>query len=47
MGNSPFKVKNFALGLFKSESEKEFTLADVLKSDMTPESISHSGHLRN
>jgi hypothetical protein len=39
MGNSPFKIKNLALGCFKSDHDKEFTLADVVQSDMTPESL--------
>jgi hypothetical protein len=30
MGNSPFKVKNFALGCFKSERDEDFSFADVV-----------------
>ena len=39
MGNSPFKVKNFALGCFKSELDEDFTFADIVMSELTPESI--------
>ena len=47
LGDSPFKIKNFALGCFKSDHDKDFTLADVMMSELTPESVPENGYLRN
>ena len=47
MGNSPFKVKNFALGCFKRDSNEDFTIADVIQSELTPESIPLNSYIRN